>query len=731
MSTPAKTPNHLTTPWTDQVSTNNPHPEYPRPQLERSNWVNLNGLWQFSLTKSDVLSDVTFDKTILVPFPVESMLSGVGCHVAADDHLWYKRVFAKPSGDRVLLHFGAADFETTVWVNGKNVGDHKGGFDPFTFDITDALVESEHQELIVHVTDPSDTKTQPRGKQVIQPSGIFYTGASGIWQTVWLEPVPFVSIGKVNVKAALATEILEVGFEVRGESDGLLSGVVYGVQVFDGEELIAEDLTSRSSNLTIQVPNVRAWSPDDPHLYNLRLSLRSSEGQLLDEVKSYVGFRSISVKHDHQGITRIHFNDSPCFMVGPLDQGFWPDGIYTPPTDEALRYDIEVTKRLGFNMIRKHVKVECDRWYYWCDKIGVFVWQDMPSGDAYITPSEPDIIRTKESADQFEIELAAMIEGLQNHPSIVVWVPFNEGWGQFETARITELVRTLDPTRIVDSTTGWSDRGVGDMIDWHVYPGPSSPNPEAYRAAVLGEFGGLGLPVPHHMWQEEGWGYQSYKTPDELTEATVGLFDRLRYLITDPGLSAAIYTQTTDVETEANGLMTYDRAVLKMDEDKLRDSILRLRNPPIRMEAIIPTSEDSPQSWSYTIIEPNQSWTQVGYDDSGWMEGKGGFGIPEVSLSVIGTVWTSEDIWLRKQIEIPELEPEPKLAFRLHHDDNAEVYVDGELVLSTAGSLYSYVYFPLTPHAASLLQPGPHTLAIHCHRVRGGQYIDFGLYAEK
>jgi beta-galactosidase/beta-glucuronidase len=539
--------------------------------MVRKHWTNLNGPWDFAISAPTEPEHVTFDKKILVPFPVESTLSGLGLHVPEGDQIWYRRTFEAHRSGRTLLHFGASDFETTVWVNGKEVGHHKGGYDPFTFDVTEALHDKAEQQLIVRAVDPTDHGTQPRGKQVVKPGGIFYTSTSGIWQTVWLEQVPDVSIDKFAMNAH-ADGQLSLSFKIRG----LAASLKYSVTVLDGHHTVAEKSESDSPDIELKVANPKLWSPGSPTLYGLRLSIKDNTGKTVDSVDSYTAFRSVKIAPDKDGVQRIFLNGEPCFMVGPLDQGFWPDGIYTPPTDEALKYDIEFTKELGFNMIRKHVKVEPDRWYYWCDKLGILVWQDMPSGDGSISPKDPDIHRTPESAHQYEAELKAMIDALRNHPSIVTWIPFNEGWGQFDTARITDLIRAYDPTRLIDSTTGWADRGVGDMLDWHIYPGPEAPKPEAHRVSVLGEFGGLGLPVPDHMWQTENWGYQSYKTHEELTDAVILLFEKLRPLIDSPGLSAAVYTQTTDVETEANGLLTYDRAVEKNDRKRLHKAITDL-----------------------------------------------------------------------------------------------------------------------------------------------------------
>lgn len=713
----------LKTRWTDLVSQTLPHPEYPRPQMVRKQWLNLNGPWDFTLSSSAEPAHVHYDKTILVPFPVESALSGLALHVNEGQRLWYRRAFECQKGGRTLLHFGASDFETAVWINGKLVGAHKGGYDPFTFDISEAIADKPEQDIVVSVFDPTDAGTQPRGKQVVKPGGIFYTPTSGIWQTVWLEQVPTTSIENVLVTAHTDGD-LKVQFKVRGNADG----ISYSVRILDGKELVAAENGSKNATVKLNVPFPKLWTPNSPSLYYLNLSILDSSGNTVDSVESYTAFRDVKIAPDRSGITRILLNDEPCFMVGPLDQGFWPDGLYTPPTDEALKFDIEFTKKLGFNMIRKHVKVEPDRWYYWCDKLGMLVWQDMPSGDKSIGPNDPDIHRTSESAAQFEAELKAMIDALRNHPSIVTWIPFNEGWGQYEVARITDMIRQLDPSRLIDSTTGWADRGVGDMLDWHIYPGPGSPNPEPHRVAVLGEFGGLGLPIPDHMWQKENWGYQSYKTEEELTEATVGLFERLRFLIGSPGLSAAVYTQTTDVETEANGLLTYDRAVVKMDEKRLHNAITELFDPPLVLVPVVPTSESAAQVWRYTTTQPDEAWIAATFDDSNWSSGKGGFGAKGTPGAIIGTEWNSDDIWLRRTVDFVNVEPGTNVFVRMHHDDDAEVYIDGKEAVRASGYLSSYVYFKVPQSISNHLEPGKHTVAVHCHQIKGGQFIDVGIY---
>jgi hypothetical protein len=450
------------------------------------------------------------------------------------------------------------------------------------------------------------------------------------------------------------------------------------------------------------------------------------EGGAIDQVQSYFGMRKIEVRKDDSGINRLFLNNKPLFQFGPLDQGWWPDGLYTAPSDEALRHDIDVLKKLGCNMLRKHVKIEPARLYHWCDKLGLMVWQDMPSGDRYIRGNEPDIQRSPESAAQFEAELKAMIATFYNHPSIIMWVPYNEGWGQWDTPRIVDLIRELDPTRLVNNTSGWADRGVGDVHDIHRYPGPAAPPVEESRAAVLGEFGGLGLPVKGHTWQDEkNWGYRSYKSRDELTDAYVALIDSLRSLI-GGGLAAAVYTQTTDVEIEVNGMMTYDRAMIKMDERKAATANKRLYLPPPVVKTIVPTSQTEPQSWRYTTAKPGDGWQRTGFDDSEWKSGEGGFGTRGTPGAVVGTQWNSSDIYLRRTFELRSTEFEmPQLS--IHHDEDAEVYINGRLVKELKDYTSSYVRVTLDEEARGALKVGSNCIAIHCRQTTGGQYIDAGL----
>jgi hypothetical protein len=564
---PAEGP--LLTKWATEISPDNVLAEYPRPQFVRENWKNLNGLWNFAIRTKDEAKPQHFEGQLLVPFPVESALSGVAKAVGETNRLWYQRIFSVPEDWRnkqIKLNFGAVDWETKVWVNGKEIGVHQGGYDSFSFDITGALNETEAQEIVISVWDPVDSGTQPRGKQVKQPRGIWYTSVTGIWQTVWIEPVNKTNIKSIKIVPDIDAEIVNI----TTTTSNLSAELNIIIQVKADGKTIKEIKTQAGKTADIPIKNPKLWSPDNPFLYDLIVILKGEGGNKLDEINSYFGMRKIALGKDDNGYTRLMLNNEFVFQFGPLDQGWWPDGLYTAPSDEALRYDIEVTKKLGFNMARKHVKIEPDRWYYWCDKIGLLVWQDMPSGDKYIRPDQPDFQRSIESANQFEFELKQLIDNFGNHPSIVMWIPFNEGWGQYDTPRIVDYVKTLDPSRLVINTSGWADRGVGDVFDIHSYPGPAMPTPEENRAIVLGEFGGLGLPITGYTWQDENnWGYRSYQNADELTTAYRDLIKKLYPFVID-GLSAAVYTQTTDVEIEVNGLMTYDRAIIKMNPDEVQ-----------------------------------------------------------------------------------------------------------------------------------------------------------------
>ncbi len=564
----------IKTRWASQVNVNNVLPEYPRPIMERAEWRSLNGLWDYAILPVGKQTPTSFDGKILVPFAVESSLSGVQKRLGNENELWYRREFTVPSNwknNRILLHFGAVDWKADVWVNDIKVGQHTGGYTPFSFDITPAL-KSGDNKLVVKVWDGTDQGFQPRGKQVNNPHGIWYTPVSGIWQTVWLEPVPQNYIESVKITPDIDANILKV--EVATNATGA-SGILT-VKVMEGAHVVATGQSINNQPVEISMPaKPRLWSPDTPFLYDLEIAF-SNNSRELDKVKSYAAMRKYSTKRDDKGIVRIQLNNKDLFQFGPLDQGWWPDGLYTAPTDEALRYDVQKAKDFGYNMIRKHVKVEPARWYMHCDRLGIIVWQDMPNGDRspewqmreYFTGSER--LRSPESEANYRKEWKEIMDYLYSYPSIGVWVPFNEAWGQFRTREIAEWTKQYDPSRLVNPASGGNHYPVGDILDLHQYPAPQLYLYDGQRATVLGEYGGIGWAIKEHLWEpDRNWGYIQFNSEKEVTDEYIKYAEQLKPLIRQ-GFSAAVYTQTSDVEVEVNGLMTYDRAVIKMDEARVR-----------------------------------------------------------------------------------------------------------------------------------------------------------------
>ncbi|MHC5076143.1 MAG: glycoside hydrolase family 2 protein, partial [Planctomycetota bacterium] len=626
--------------WAKEVTPGNVLKEYPRPIMVREKWMNLNGLWDYALTAKDSQAPEQADGKILVPFPVESALSGAGKRVTPDQKVWYYRKFEIPEEwieSRILLHFGAVDWETTIYVNEKEVGAHRGGYDPFSIDITEALNSEGEQEILVEVWDPTDEGYQPVGKQTLDPRGFWYTAVTGIWQTIWLEPVPQTYIGNLKATPDVNKEVIRFDVEVVGPHHNWVLGI--DIKSDKGTGILATEETFRGQTYELHIPEPKLWSPDSPHLYDVEIYLKSPEG-VVDKISSYFGMRKISMVRDSEGVLRIALNNEIIFQYGTLDQGWWPGGLYRAPSDEALRYDIEVMKKAGFNMLRKHGKVEPQRLYYWCDKLGLLLWQDMTPGDS---SGEWGTDRSSESAEQFELELERMISALYNHPSIITWVIFNEGWGQYDTPRLTQKVKKLDPSRLVDNASGFMDKGVGDIHDVHGYPGPTGAPREEGRALVLGEFGGLGLPVEGHQWiKREGWGYRSFKNADELYENYAALLVKLKPYISR-GLCGAIYTQITDVEKELNGLMTYDRAVIKMDVKKMAQvagELYEVESGSYNFTDIVPSSQKQGQQWRYTNEEPAEEWNMLDFDDSNWSTGEGGFGQPDAVGAIVRTDWS-------------------------------------------------------------------------------------------
>lgn len=559
--------------WAAQVDPANVLPEYPRPQLVRAAWQNLNGLWDYAITARDLAAPAAFDGKILVPFCAESALSGVMREVKANQELWYQRNFTVPSawkGQNVLLHFGAVDWKAQVYVNDIFVGEHRGGYVPFSFDITACLNGAKEQKLSVRVYDACNEGYQPRGKQTFKPEGIWYTAVTGIWQTVWMEPVPATHIAKVFPVADIDRKTLTVDVQ----AVGLQGGEIAQVELLDKGQVVATAKALAGSPLVLSVKEPKLWSPDSPFLYDLKVKVLRA-GKVLDEAASYAAMRKISVKKGADGIQRMALNNDILFQFGPLDQGWWPDGLYTAPTDEALLYDIKKTKDFGFNMIRKHVKVEPARWYYHCDREGILVWQDMPSGDmgnqwdARSFNGGTDKKRSAESVANYYHEWTEIMDFCKFFPSVVVWVPFNEAWGQFDTEKVTAYTQEHEPTRLVNPASGGNHRMCGHILDLHHYPGPNMFLFDPLRVNVLGEYGGIGLPLEGHLWwNKRNWGYVQYKNSEDTTNEYVKFANNLKDYV-KKGFAAAVYTQTTDVEGEVNGLMTYDRAVIKLDEGRV------------------------------------------------------------------------------------------------------------------------------------------------------------------
>ena len=572
----------IKTQWAEEIDMANPLPEYPRPQLVRDQWLNLNGLWDYAILERGGNMPSAFDGKILVPYAIESSLSGVQKRVGENHELCYQRTFTVPSAwknKNVVLNFGAVDWKADVWVNDIKVGSHQGGYTPFSFDITPFLNKSGNQNLVVKVWDPTDRGFQPRGKQVNDPHGIWYTPVTGIWQTVWIEPVE-----KVHISHLKTVPNIDGGnVSVLAATEGTVSSDIIEVKVLENGNVVGTGKAAAGQEVQVAVPNAKLWSPESPFLYDMEVVVLR-DGKAVDEVKSYFGMRKISTARDENGVVRMQLNNKDYFHFGPLDQGWWPDGLYTAPTDEALLYDIKKTKDFGFNMIRKHVKVEPARWYYHCDREGILVWQDMPNGDRspqwqmrnYFNGKELE--RSAESETNFRQEWKEIMDLCYSNPSVVVWVPFNEAWGQFKTAEIVEWTKNYDLSRLINSASGGNHYEVGDILDMHNYPNPVMGLYDSKRVNVLGEYGGIGLVLEDHLWEKDrNWGYVQYKTSKEATDAYIKMIETLKTLIPN-AYSGAVYTQTTDVEVEVNGLMTYDRKVIKLEEDRIRKANLEISN---------------------------------------------------------------------------------------------------------------------------------------------------------
>jgi len=718
----------LMTQWAALVDTNAPLPEYPRPQLVRSNWMNLNGIWQFQpgATNDPVPVNQTLASQILVPYPMESAISGV---MQYSEFSWYRRTFTVPagwSGKHVILHLDAVTWRAQVYVNGQSVGIHQGGYDPISYDIT-AFLNGGSNELIVRVYSPEDLGGQPRGKQTLYPGGIMYTSASGLWQPAWLEPVDASGIQNIQIIPDIDHARLRLTVNPYASS-----GVTIIASALAGSTVISTVTGGPSTELDLPVTNATLWSPENPCLYNLQISVVHG-GVTNDSVTSYFGMRKISTNIVN-GVPEIYLNNQPYFGMGPLDQGYWPDGVYTAPTDAALEFDLQAEKNLGFNAVRKHEKVERQRWYYWADKLGLLVWQDMPTCNSYTGNPNPPAVDPVD----FTNELSALVTNHWNSPCIIMWNVFNEGQGQqgsgngagqASTAALVQLVKSFDPSRLVNQASGGSYFGVGDILDNHSYPAPGNPT-SGTQAPVDGEYGGIGYLVPGHLWNAGQASTADIAAPSETGIALIydAYSDDLVNYKAD-GLNAAIETQTTDTENECDGLYTYDRFI-KTDPTRLMLSNQKAITGKLTVTTVMPTSQVVPQTWLWTTNAPATNWYAANFNTSGWNTGLAGFGTSDPGVTP-NTAWTTPGhIYLRRTFKPGSLTPQQinNLGFTLYHDEDAVLYINGVYAGTVSGYSTSYVNLPMTAQAqAAIIPNGTNVLAVSCYQTTGGQFIDVGI----
>ena len=746
----------MKTPWGERVTPENAWREYPRPQMARDAWTNLNGLWQYAVTRDAPGVPSAWDGEILVPFVIESSLSGVGRLLEPQETLWYRRSFdadVQP-GARLLLHFEQADFRAMVFVNGVEAGvPHEGGQMPFTYDITD-FVKKGANELVVSIWDPTTDFIGSHGKQTFKPHGCMYTRCSGIGGTVWLETVPETHITDYTV----VTDIDAGTVSVTLAGAGNLSGAVGTVEVWrDGKSLVKGTVSAWGQPVTLALPQpVALWSPESPALYDLVLTLSDGAARTRDVVKGYFGLRKFELRNDPNGVLRFFLNNEARFIIGTLDQGWWPDGLLTPPSEEAMAYDILALKKMGFDMMRKHIKVEPRRYYALCDRLGLLVLQDMPSGFS----------DREKRYGFYRRELKEMMDHLQKTPSIVMWVPYNEGWGQpgqFLTHATLVWTQRYDPTRLVDGPSGAHDWEGGAIwmkphrttqhlplgveeaahaVDKHDYgPRPKMHPLNPRRASFLGEFGGIGCRVEGHLWTTNAWGYGNTGRDIDRKAVQAKFVSLMEHVagLAEGGLAGSVYTQTTDVEAEINGLLTYDRRVVKFDSvalaaahDKVRAAAARGLVPRTTHQ-VLPRLDPDSRAWAWTTEEPAAEWMQPSFDDAAWARACGGFGNKAITRdhphAKVNTDWSTKTIWLRRHFTYGA-RPEKllRVTAEMFHDEDAEIYLNGKLVLTVPGYNTDWTSFtiPLDAFAAAVKE-GDNVLAVKVKQEVGGQYFDLGL----
>ena len=749
-----KLPTPMKTVWGEKVTPENAWRGYPRPQLVRAEWTNLNGLWKYAVSpKAEEARTLPseWQGEILVPFAIESPLSGVGRRMAPDELLWYRRTIdvRKRPGERTLLHFGGVDFRAQVFVNRTEVTDvpHEGGQAPFTLDVTDFVKDGENT-LTVCAWDPTTDFIGTVGKQSFNPGGCFYTRSSGIWQTVWMENVAEAHVtGYQAYGADLAKGTVKVvvdGVDTPAARRAGLRGTV--TASFGGKELAKAEFVF-GEEVTLQLPTpVKTWSPDAPQLYDLDISYGK------DAAKGYFAMRRLEKRRDVNGIWRFYLNGEPCFLQGPLDQGWWPDGLLTPPSDDAMRFDIQTLKDLGFNMMRKHIKVEPARYYWLCDTMGMMVLQDMPSSSVDM----PANCGRNARYGMYRREFKEVVDAIAVFPSIVMWIPYNEGWGQpgeLLTHCSQAWVRRYDrDRRLVNTASGWSDyeRGheeeqiaawgqlTSDSTDMHNYRGPGMFPVDDYRVSFLGEFGGLGQLVKDHLWNPKAgnWGYGGTKdtaTREGLMKVYAGLMERLAICARN-GLGGSVYTQTTDVETESNGYLTYDRKVMKFDVPalrKLHEAVYAATKLAATRKVVRTSVFPRGSEWAYCDAQPSGAWQAAAYDDSAWKRAKGGFGAHAPGPRP-NSAWTTSGLWARRHFAFDGMDDTAEAVLEMFHDEDAEVYVNGEKVFEVAGYNVGYEFFTIDrARFLKAVRKGDNVIAVHVKQTIGGQFFDAGLLLER